>query len=175
MAPSFTAAVEGETVSVPPLFGGAMTSSPKKWYLVPLAAVASILQVVPTAADAVNRPLALIDPQVAVHVTGTEGVNCCVLPWGVLTTAGVKEIGDVIVTFATAALPPAFGVAVTVQARLARADVKSPVLEIVPQLAVQVALALAVNCCVAPSLNVTVVGEIEKAPDDPMVSAAVAV
>lgn len=44
-----------------------------------------------------------------------------------------------------------------------------------PQLADQVALPLAVNCWVAPSLTVAEVGDIVNPADEPMVSVALAV
>jgi len=73
--------------------------------------------------------------------------------------AGVIVIGDVTVTAAVAAVPPAIGVAFTAQLSATSGAVYNPALVTVPHVAAQVALALAVNCCVAPWLRVTVAGE----------------
>jgi hypothetical protein len=67
------------------------------------------------------------------------------------------------VTVAVAvALAPLLLVAVMVQEPGASGAVYRPELETEPQEAVQVAVALAVNCLVACSLNDAVVGEMEK-------------
>lgn len=138
----------------------------------PLDAVAVTVQL-PATVGATNTPALEIDPQLAVHVTGWLAVNVCVFIACRFTTAGMIVIGELTVTEAESGLPPE-GVAVIVQDPAVRGAVKSPVMSIEPQLAVQVALPLAVNCCVAPSLTVAVVGDIVNPPDEPMVSVALA-
>ena len=70
---------------------------------------------VPVGPVAVKSPEPEIDPHEVVHFTATFAVNCCVEFWGVLAVFGVMVIGEVTVTDAVAAVPPAVGVAVTVQ------------------------------------------------------------
>ena len=68
-------------------------------------------------------------------------------------------MGEVTVTEAEAAAPPAVGVAVTVQAPATSGATYRPEPETDPQEALHVALALAVNCFESPSLRVALVGE----------------
>ena len=70
----------------------------------------------PIGPDAVKKPEFEIDPHEDDQLTGKSAVNCCVEFCGVLMACGVIVIGEVTVTEADAAAPPAVGVAVTVQA-----------------------------------------------------------
>src|SRR3954470_4678584 len=109
-----------------------------------------MVQLVPTVPLAVYRPLALMVPHLAVHVTGMLAVNCCVCPCGVFADTGVMMIGETTVTFAVLVPLPFVAVAVTVQVVLAYSGaLKRPVVETVPQFFVHVAAEVAVNCCVA--------------------------
>ena len=144
-------------------------------YAVPLEAVAVKVHF---AADvgAVNAPLLDTVPQLAVHVTAWLAVKVCLFSACRFTAAGVIVIGEATVTAAVAALPPAVGVAVTVHEPGTRGAVYKPPLVTVPQFADHVAPALALNCCVAPSLTDAVEGDTVNPPDeDPIVSFAVAV
>jgi hypothetical protein len=128
--------------------------------MVPVA-VAVMLQTVPCAAEAVNRPeVAFIPAQEDAHVAGMFAVNCCVCPLTVVALAGVMVSGEVTVTVAEALPVPEIGVAVTVQEAFIKGAVNKPAEVMVPQEAAKVALLLAVNCCVAPSLTVGLSGEI---------------
>lgn len=75
----------------------------------------SMVQFDPTVPLAVKRPVALIVPHFAVHVTGMLAVNGCVFPCGVLADAGVITIGEITFTIALAAPVPFVAVAVTLQ------------------------------------------------------------
>ena len=77
-------------------------------------AIASIVQLVPTVALALYRPVVEMEPHLALHVTGMLAVNCCVFPCGVLADAGVIVIGDVTVTLAVTLPVPLVALAVTV-------------------------------------------------------------
>jgi hypothetical protein len=154
VAASLSAAELGQTVN-----GATMVSLAIAVYAVPLAAVAWIEQTAPGVPDAVNIPELKIAPHEADHVAGALAVNCWVEFWLVVALAGVIVMGELTVTAAEAALPPAVGVAVTVQDSAASGAVYNPAVVTDPQLADQVALALAVNCCVAPSLTVALAGE----------------
>jgi hypothetical protein len=77
--------------------------------------MAAMVQLDPTVPLAVNRPVALMLPHFAVHVTGMLAVNCCVFPCGVLADTGVITIGDTTVTLAVALPLPLVAVAVTLQ------------------------------------------------------------
>ena len=80
----------------------------------PLDAVAVTVQE-PAAAGAVNRPEDEIVPQELVQLTGALAVNCCVFNACRLTLAGVTVSPAITATEAIAGLPPAVGVAVTLQ------------------------------------------------------------
>jgi hypothetical protein len=71
---------------------------------------------IPVGPEAVKSPELEIEPHEEAQFTGILAVNCCVEFCGVLTVCGVIVIGEVTVTDAVAAVPPAVGVAVTVQA-----------------------------------------------------------
>jgi hypothetical protein len=102
---------------------------------------------VPIAAVAVKRPPDVIVPHFATQVTGTEAVNCCVDPSGVVAATGVMTIGDTTVMFAVALSPPLVAVAVTAQVVLGYSGaVKRPAEEMAPQVVVHVDVWLAVNC-----------------------------
>lgn len=110
------------------------------------------MQTAPGEADAVKRPLAVMLPQEAVQVAPILAVNCCVRPCCVFALAGEITSGEVMVAVVDALLPlPSVAVAVIVQELGVSGAVNDPVLEMVPQLAAQVAAALAVNKRVAPS------------------------
>jgi hypothetical protein len=87
-------------------------------YFVPLAAVAWIVQLLPTTAvAAVNSPPALIDPHfVAAHMTCTFAVNNCVLFCGVFGATGEIVIGETTFTLADALPLPLVAFAVMVHA-----------------------------------------------------------
>ena len=118
----------------------------------------------PVEPDAVKSPEPEIDPQEDAQVTGIFAVNCCVAFCGVLAVCGVMAMGEVTVTEAEAAAPPAVGVAVTVQAPATSGATYRPEPETDPQEALHVALALAVNCFESPSLRVALVGEMVMLP-----------
>ena len=131
-------------------------------YAVPVAAVATILQLLPAAADAVNNPLALMLPQDAVQFTDRFAVNCCVSPCAVEALDGVIANGEVIATPVDAVFPlPSDAMAVTVHAPGAKGAANRPALEMVPQFAFHVAAWLAVNCCVAASFTLGFNGAME--------------
>ena len=119
------------------------------------------MQLVPTVPLAVYRPVELMVPHFAVHVTGMFAVNCCVCPCGVFADGGVITIGDTTVT-AAATLPlPLVAVAVTLQVVLGYSGaLKRPAVETDPHVVVHVDGVLAVNCFVAFSETVADVGEI---------------
>ena len=73
VAPSLKVGVSGAIVNVG---AGPTVSTALAVYAVPLAAVAPILQTLPWATDAVNKPLAVMLPQEAVQSTGRFAVNC---------------------------------------------------------------------------------------------------
>lgn len=115
-------------------------------------------------------------PQEEDQVTGIFAVNCADPIACIAAVAGVMVIGDVTVTFAVAVWPvPFVAVALIVQEPAASGAVYKPVASTLPQVAVQLAGTLGVNCCCAPSLTVGLVGEMVKVGGVPMVSAAVAV
>jgi hypothetical protein len=119
-----------------------------------------MVQTVPCAAEAVNSPeVALMPPQEDDQVAAIFALNCCVCPPGVMVLEGVMVSGEVTVATVDASVPPE-DVAVTVQDAKNRGAVNSPVALMLPQEAAKVALPLAVNCCVAPSLTVGLGGEI---------------
>jgi hypothetical protein len=119
-----------------------------------------MLQTVPWAAGEVNSPVvAFIPEHEDVHVAGMFAVNCCVCPLTVVALAGVMVSGEVTVTTAEALPVPETCFAVTVQDVLIKGEVNKPADVIVPQEAAKVALLLAVNCCVPPSLTVGLCGE----------------
>ena len=70
----------------------------------------------PVGPEAVKSPEPEIEPQEDAQLTGIFAVNCCVEFCGVLAVCGVMAMGEVTVTDAEAAVPPAVGVAVTVHA-----------------------------------------------------------
>jgi hypothetical protein len=78
-------------------------------------ATPSMVQDDPMAAVAVNRPPAVIAPHLALQVTGTEAVNCCVFPSVVVADSGVITIGETMVRLAVAVPLPSPAVAFTVQ------------------------------------------------------------
>ena len=84
-------------------------------YGVPLEAIPSIVQLVPTGALAVYNPPAVIVPHFAIHFTGALDVNCCVFPCTVRAETGVIVIGDTMFTLAVDAPLPFVAVAVTIQ------------------------------------------------------------
>jgi hypothetical protein len=155
VAASLTVTELGEIVKV---LGDPIVAFAIAVYAVPLAAVAWIEQTVPGVPDAVNNPALDIDPHDAAQLTDMFAVNCCVEYSFVVVLEGIMVIGDTTVTAAEAALPTV-GVAVTVQGSTTSGAVYNPAAVTDPQLADHVALALAVNCCVAPSLTVALVGE----------------
>ncbi len=82
-------------------------------YFGDVAAMASMVQLDPTAPLAVYRPVELMVPHFAVQVTAMLAVNCCVLPCGVLAETGVITIGETTLIVAVAAPLPLVAVAVT--------------------------------------------------------------
>ena len=105
------------------------------------------MQYVPIAAVAVKRPPAVIVPHFTVQFTGTEALNCCVDPSGVVAATGVMMIGDTTVISAVALPLPSVAVAVTTQVVLGYSGaVKRPPGEMAPQLVFQVDDWLDVNC-----------------------------
>jgi hypothetical protein len=123
-------------------------------------AIPSMVQLEPTAALAVNRPPVVMDPHLAVQVTGALAVNCWVFPCGVLAETGDMVMGETIVTLAVAAPLPLVAVAVTVQVVVGyKGALSKPAVEIEPHVVVHLDAVLAVNCWVAFSLTVTVLGE----------------
>jgi hypothetical protein len=122
----------------------------------------------------VNRPVALIVPPVADHVTAvlfvpvTVAVNCCVPPMLMVNTVGeiATVTGALTVTVADAdCAGSAALVAVTVYVPGALGAVYSPSGEMVPPVADQVTavmsepVIIAVNCCVPPGNNDAAVGD----------------
>jgi hypothetical protein len=110
-------------------------------------------------ADAVNNPALDIEPHEAAQLTGMLAVNCCVEYSFVVVLDGIIVIGEATVTAADTAPPTAVGVAVTVHGSTTRGAVYNPAVVTDPQLADHVAPAFAMNCCVAPSLTVALVGD----------------
>jgi len=114
---------------------------------VPDAAVAVILQALPWAADAVNRPEVVMAPQEADHLTAEFAVNCWVRPWPVVALEGVMTMGDLIVAVVATVRPvPSLAFAVTVQDDWVRGALKRPAAVMAPHDAVKVEATLAVNC-----------------------------
>jgi hypothetical protein len=138
--------------------------------VVPPLLVAVMVQV-PVVDGAVKKPdVAPIDPQEVAQVAAADAVNCSVEFTLKETVAGVTvKPAEVTVTWAVALVPLPF-VAVTVQEPVVAGAVYSPDVLIEPQEAAHVAAADAVNCCVAPTFTVALVGEIEKAVDEVMVA-----
>jgi hypothetical protein len=101
-------------------------------------------------------------PHEAAQMTAAFALNGCVRPEAVAALAGVITIGDVTVATVEASVP-LLDLAVMVQDVAIKGAVKSPVAEMVPQEVAKVALLLAVNCCVPPSLTVGLCGEITNA------------
>ena len=97
-------------------------------------------------------------PHEATQRTAAFALNCCVKPAGVAALYGVITSGDVTIATVDAKLPVE-DVAVTVQDAVTKGAVNKPAGVIVPQEAAKVALLLAVNCCVIPSLTVGLSGE----------------
>jgi len=117
------------------------------------------VQGVPIAAVALKRPPAVTEPHFALQVTGAEALNCCVDPSGVVAETGVMMIGDTRVTLAFALPLPSFAVAVTTQVVLGYSGaLNSPEEEMLPQVVFHVDGRLAVNCLVAFSSTVALVG-----------------
>ncbi len=90
-------------------------------------------------------------------------VNCWVAASVTLAVAGEIEIEPVLATTETAALAlllPLVAVAVTVHVVGERGAVNRPAEDTEPQVALQVAAVLAVNCWVAPSVTLALAGEI---------------
>ena len=110
------------------------------------------------------KPPLVIDPHDALQVTAVFAVNCCVCPCGVLAEAGVIVIGEVTFAVVEAVPVPLVAVAVTVQGPGSSGAVYSPPDVTLPQLAVKFAALVVVNCCVAPSVTVGLIGEIAKVP-----------
>jgi hypothetical protein len=159
LAPSLKVGDKGEIVKVG---GGPTVSFALAVYAGPLVATTLMLQMLPWVADAVNKPDALMLPQEAVHVAGMFAVNCCVSPRAVVALAGVTTNGETIPAVVDALLPPLVAVPVIVQEPVASGAVYNPLLEIVPQLAIQVAALLAENCSVLPSETLGLMGVIVK-------------
>jgi hypothetical protein len=113
VAPSVTVGRIGVTVSG--AGAGPILSYPYTVYFGFPVAIPSTVQKVPTDPAAVKRPPAVIEPQPAVHATGTLAVNCCVIPRGVVADTGVIMIGETTVTVAVELPLPLVAFAVTVQ------------------------------------------------------------
>ena len=116
------------------------------------------------AAGAVNSPVELIVPALAVQLVAPAAVNCWVWPRLTDTESGemVNAACAVRVTFAVA--EPLGPVAVTVtagEAGIVAGAVNNPVELIVPALAVQLVVASEPNCSVWPSTTVAAVGVME--------------
>ena len=94
--------------------GAVIESYPYAVYFTVPVAMASMVQLVPTGPLALYRPLALMVPHLAVHVTDMFAVNCCVCPCGVFADVGVITIADTTVTLAVLLPLPLVAVAVTV-------------------------------------------------------------
>ncbi len=112
---------------------------------------------------AVNRPLVLMVPAVAVQVVAPGEVNCCVAPSFKETVTGEIVSGLRACSVTTAEAEPPGPVAVTVtelDEGIVEGAVNRPLVLMVPAVAVQVVAPGEVNCCVAPSFKETVTGEI---------------
>jgi hypothetical protein len=94
--------------------GAVIESYPYAVYFTVPDAIASMVQLVPTVPLAVYRPVALMVPHFAVHVTGMFAVNCCVCPCGVFADTGVMMMAETTVTFAVLVPLPLVAVPVTV-------------------------------------------------------------
>jgi hypothetical protein len=163
--PSVTVGDRGLMVNVV-VPGAAIVSNPYAVYFTVPVAIASMVQLVPTVPLAVNRPVELMVPHLAVHDTGMLAVNCWVCPCGVLADGGVMMIAETTVTFAVLLPLPFVAVAVTVQVVLGYSGaVKRPAEETDPQVFDHVAAEVAVNCFVAFSWTVAVAGEIANVVD----------
>ena len=146
--------------------GAVIESYPYAVYFTVPVAIASMVQLVPTVPLAVYRPVELMVPHFAVHVTGMFAVNCWVCPCGVFADAGVMTIGETTVTLAVAASAAVRGCS-SHRARGAGISgaFRRPAEEIDPQLVDHVAAEFAVNCWVAFSWTVADAGEIVKVVD----------
>lgn len=141
--------------------GAAIVSYPYAVYCTVPVAIASMVQLVPTVPLAVKRPVALMVPHLAVHVTGIFALNCCVCPCGVFADTGDMTIGETIVTLAVLLPLPLVAVPVIVHDVLGWSGAfRRPEEEIEPQLVDHVAAELAVNCWVAFSRTDADAGEI---------------
>jgi len=104
-------------------------------------------------------------------------VNCWVCPCAVVMAAGVMASAAETVTTVEVTWPlPSVADAVIAQEPVVAGVLYKPVVApIDPQVAVQVAVTLEVNCCCVPAGNVGLSGEMVSADAAPMVSTAVAV
>ena len=116
---------------------------------------------VPALDGAVKRPLLLMEPHEALHVTDSFAENCWVWLTLVLVEDGVMVMGEEMVMLVLAWPLPSLALPVTLQLGCVSGAVKRPVLSMVPQVALHVEAVEAVNCSVAPSLTVGFCGEIE--------------
>lgn len=110
-----------------------------------------------------NNPVEEIEPHVVLQVAAMPAVNCWVAASVTVAVAGEIEIEPVLATTETAALAlllPLVAVAVTVHVVAERGAVNRPAEDTEPQVALQVAAVLAVNCWVAPSVTLALAGEI---------------
>jgi hypothetical protein len=129
-------------------------------YLTVPVAIPSMVQFDPTGPLAVYSPAEVMLPHLAIHVTGTLAVNCCVLPCAVLAEMGVITIGETIVMDALALPLPLVAVAVTLHVVVGyKGAFNTPAVETEPQVVFHVDGVLAVNCLVAFSVTVVEVGE----------------
>jgi hypothetical protein len=112
---------------------------------------------------AVNSPVVLMLPAVAVQLVAPKEVNCCVAPSFNETVSGEMACGFRACSVTAAEAEPPGPVAVTVTEPddgMLEGAVNSPVVLMLPAVAVQLVAPEEVNCCVAPSFTVAVVGEI---------------
>jgi hypothetical protein len=173
VVPAFTVGAEGEMVTE------TMGTATVMFAVADLAVSCTLVAVTvaePMVWPAVNRPVCVIVPLVALHVTAllealaTVAVNCWVAPGATLAVVGdtvTVSTGTAMVTAAVADLVlSCWLVAVTENEPAFCPAVKRPPVVMVPPVAVQVtpvfcALAtVAVNCFVAPGATVVLVGEI---------------
>src|SRR6476646_9010670 len=159
--------------------GACMVTAAEADFAVSAAEVAVTEKLLPAVDPAVNRPLVEIVPPVAVHVTAvlelpvTVAVNCWVCPvWRVMLvgdTVTLTGAGACMVTAATADLVLSAAEVAVTEKLLPAVDpaVNTPLVEIVPPVAVHVTAVLelpvtvAVNCWVCPVCNLVLAGDTE--------------
>ena len=125
-----------------------------------------------------NSPVDETEPQAALQVAAIPDVNCCVAASITVALPGEIEIDPLLATTETDALAlplPLAPVAVTLHVAGDRGAVNRPADDTEPQVALQVAAVLAVNCCVPPSVTLALVGEMVIEPPLEVGDAAVMV